>query len=314
MGGISNIDDMGHPQALDPDLLRAFVLIAEGHSFTQAAGLVGRTQSAISMQVKRLEEVLGQPVLSRSKGGRVELTPHGQYLLTRARQILTLNDEVMTTFRAPQIAGTVRLGTPDDYAFAYLPPILKRFAETHPAVQVDVLCSPSEELMRQLKADGIDLTLLSHGLQPAGWPVVRLWRGPLVWVTSTRFAPHRQDPLPLALADREPFLARGQDCEWAGAAVRALEQAGRRYRIAYTSASQVGTHAPVLAGLAVTVSTLSWLPEGLRPMRPEEGLPRLPEFGILMLKGKRPHQPVTDALAAHIEESFLLDGNRSVAA
>ena len=116
------------------------------------------------------------------------------------------------------------------------------------------------------------------------------------------------------MADRDPFLARGLDCEWAGAAVRALERAGRRYRIAYTSASQIGTHAPVLAGLAVTVSTLSWLPEGLRPMRPEEGLPKLPEFGILMLKGKRPLRPVTDALAAHIEESFMQDANRSVAA
>src|SRR6185437_6651467 len=104
------------------------------------------------------------------------------------------------------------------------------------------------------------------------------------------------------------------DCQWAGAAVCALEKAGRRYRIAYTSASQAGTHAPVLAGLAVTVSTLSWLPDGLRPMRPEEGLPRLPEFGILMLKGRRPHQPVTDALAAHIEESFALEARRQPAA
>jgi DNA-binding transcriptional LysR family regulator len=305
---------MSLPLALDPDLLRAFVLIAEGHSFTQAAARVGRTQSAVSMQVKRLEETLGQTVLSRSKGGSVELTAHGQYLLTRARQILALNDEVMATFREPQITGTVRLGTPDDYAFAYLPPILKRFADTHPAVQVDVLCSPSEELMRRLQAGEIDLTLISDGLQPPGWPSVQLWRGPLVWVTSTRFSPHREDPLPLALADREAFLARGQDCQWAGAAMRALEKAGRRYRIAYTSASQVGTHAPVLAGLAVTVSTMSWLPDGLRAMRPDEGLPKLPEFGILLLKGQRPNQPVTDALAAHIEESFMMDGKRQVAA
>jgi DNA-binding transcriptional LysR family regulator len=302
------------PPGLDLSLLRAFVLIAEGSSFTQAAARVGRTQSAISMQVKRLEEVLGQPVLSRSKGGSVELTPHGVYLLTRARQILALNDEVLTTFRAPQIAGTVRLGTPDDYAFAYLPPILKRFAETHPAVQVDVMCSPSEELMRRIKAGALDLTLISEGHVASDWPAVPLWRGPLVWVTSTRFAPHRQDPLPLALADRTPFLARGEDCEWAGAAVRALEQAGRRYRIAYTSASHIGTHAPVLAGLAITVSTLSWLPDGLRPMRPEEGLPRLPDFGILLLKGKRPHQPVTDALAAHIEASFTIDASHAIAA
>ena len=195
---------MSLPHALDSDLLRAFVLIAEGHSFTQAAARVGRTQSAVSMQVKRLEDVLGQPVLSRGKGGSVELTPHGHYLLTRARQILALNDEVLTTFRAPQIAGTVRLGTPDDYAFAYLPPILKRFAETHPAVQVDVVCSPSSELVHRIKAGELDLTLISDGHLLADWSRVPLWRGPLVWVTSTRFAPHRQDPLPLALADRKP--------------------------------------------------------------------------------------------------------------
>ena len=110
---------------------------------------------------------------SRSKGGSVELTPHGHYLLTRARQILALNDEVLTTFRAPQIAGTVRLGTPDDYAFAYLPPILKRFAETHPAVQVDVVCSPSGELVHRIKAGELDLTLISDGHHPADWPRCR---------------------------------------------------------------------------------------------------------------------------------------------
>src|SRR5215472_4551481 len=168
--------------------------------------------------------------------------------------------------------------------------------------------------MQRIKAGELDLTLISNGHPPADWAAISLWRGPLVWVTATRYAPHRQDPLPLALADRTPFLARGQDCEWAGAAVRALEQAGRRYRVAYTSASHIGTHAPVLAGLAVTVSTLSWLPDGLRPMRPEEGLPRLPEFGIMLAKGKHPHQPVTDALASHIEESFLLNTRQAVAA
>ena len=92
---------------------------------------------------------------------------------------------------------------------------------THPAVQVDVMCAPSGELVERLKAGDLDLTLASDGHQPRQWPTIPLWRGPLVWVTSTRHAPHRLDPLPLALADRKPFLARGQDCEWAGAAVRA---------------------------------------------------------------------------------------------
>ncbi len=293
-------------QALDPELLRAFVLIADGHSFTQAALRIGRTQSAVSMQVKRLEDVLGQRVLSRGKGGSIDLTPHGRYLLSRAREILALNDEVLATFRSPQLAGTVRLGTPDDYALSHLPPILQRFAETHPAVQVDVLCASSTDLVERLKAGELDLTLVSAGNEPRDWPSVSLWRGKLSWITSLRYAPHRQDPLPLALAH--------QDCSWREAALAALDKAGRRYRVAYLSGTQVGTHAPVLAGLAVTVCAITALPAGLRPMRPDEGLPSLPDFGILMLKARGPQQPVADALAEHIEASFRMDHASNVSA
>jgi DNA-binding transcriptional LysR family regulator len=304
---------MNLPLGLDPDLLRAFVLIAEGHSFTRAATLVGRTQSAVSMQVKRLEEMLGQPVLSRGKGGTVELTPHGQYLLTRARQILALNDEVMATFRTPQIAGTVRLGSPDDYAFGYLPPVLKGFADSHPAVQVDVLCEPSQDLVERIRRCELDLALASDDYEPHDASVVPLWRGPLVWVTSVRYAPHLLDPLPLALGSSDPLRKRG-GCGWSRAALEALERAGRRYRIAYTSSSQVGTHAPVMAGLAVTVSAHAWLPDGLRVVRPEEGLPPLPDYGIVMLKSRHARQPVTDALAAHIEASARADARLGRAA
>jgi DNA-binding transcriptional LysR family regulator len=291
--------DMLNSQGLDPELLRAFVLIAEGHSFTQSADRLGRTQSAISMQIKRLEDVLGQTVLSRGKGGTITLTTHGRYLLTRARQILALNDEVLATFRAPTISGTVRLGTPDDYALSHIPGVLRRFAETHPAVQVDVLCSSSSHLVEKLQAGELDLTLVSDGSQPRNWPCVSLWRGPLSWITSTEYAPHRQDPLPLALAH--------EHCRWRASAQDALDRAGIRYRVAYLSGTQVGTHAPVVAGLAVTVSALTVLPEGVRAMRPDEGLPGLPDFGIVMLKGMNAVQPVTDALATHITERFRLD-------
>ncbi|HET6183047.1 MAG TPA: LysR substrate-binding domain-containing protein [Acetobacteraceae bacterium] len=303
---------MSVPASLDPDLLRAFVLIADGCSFTRAAALVGRTQSAISMQIKRLEEVLGHPVLSRAKGGAVELTPHGQYLLTRARQMLAINDEVMATFRSPEIAGTVRLGVPDDYAFGYLPPVLKRFADTHPAVQVDVLCEPSEDLIGRVRRDELDLAILSDH-EGEALNATPLWRGQLVWVTSTRYAPHRLDPLPLAVARLDAQAEANSGC-WARAAVRALEAAGRRYRIAYTSSSQVGTHAPVMAGLAVTVSARAWLPEGLREVRPDEGLPPLPGYGIILVKARHAAQPVTDALASHIEDSARADARIARAA
>jgi hypothetical protein len=128
---------------------------------------------------------------------------------------------------------------------------------------------------------------------------VSLWRGPLIWITSTKYAPHRQNPLPVALAN--------ESCGWRSSAETALAAAGVRYRIAYLAGTQIGTHAPVVAGLAVTVSALTVLPEGVRPMRADEGLPKLPDFGILMLKGRGAAQPVTDALARHIEDRFRLD-------
>ena len=293
------------PLALDPDLLRAFVLIAEGRSFTRAAALLGRTQSAVSMQVKRLEEVLGHPVLQRSKGGSVDLTSHGTYLLSRAREILALNDEVLTTFREPAVAGTVRLGTPDDYAFRFLPPILARFARFHPAVDVDVVCAASSDLAKRLQNGELDLTLLTEGMEPRGYAATPLWHGPLNWIVSARHTTHRQTPLPLALAH--------ETCSWRQAAMRALDATGRPYRVAYVSGTQVGTQAPVMAGLAVTVATLSWLPEGLRPLRPDEGLPPLPDFGVVLVKGLASRQPVTDALAEHIEASFRLEASGELA-
>lgn len=281
---------------IDPDLLRAFVYIAEDGSFTRAAERVGRTQSAVSMQVQRLEALLGEKVFARGKGGAVQLTPHGRYLLEKARELLALNDAIWSAFHEPMVRGTVRLGTPDDYAMRYLPPVLNRFAQTHPAVEVDVLCLPSSDLVQRLRAGDVDLTLCSEGAEPRNWPGTTLWRGPLQWITSDRHAPHRMDPLPLALS--------ANDCEWRRAALRTLDAGGRRYRIGYTSATLAGTHVPVLAGLAVTVSPITTLPEGLRVLRPEEGMPALPEAGILLLKGRNPVQPLTDVLAEHIVESF----------
>ncbi|WP_158240602.1 LysR substrate-binding domain-containing protein [Telmatospirillum siberiense] len=290
---------MINPAGLDPDLLRAFAFIAEEGSFTRAAERIGRTQSAVSMQVQRLEAVLGQKVLVRGKGGAIQLTPHGRYLLERSRELLALNDEIWSAFRAPQIHGTVRLGTPDDYALQYLPHILRRFADSHPAVQVDVTCAPSTDVVERLKAGELDLTVCSEGHEPRRWPVMELWRGPLRWITSERYAAHRLDPVPLAVAD--------SGCVWRRVALRSLERAGRSYRVAYTSTSQAGTHAPVMAGLAVTISPPAWMPEGLRALAPGEFLPDLPDTGILLLKGKDPRQPVTDVLAAHIAETFRSD-------
>jgi DNA-binding transcriptional LysR family regulator len=287
---------MHTPPAIDPDLLRSFVFIAEEGSFTRAAGRVGRTQSAVSMQIQRLETLLGETLLGRGKGGSVQLTPQGTVLLDKARALLDQNDKIWSSFRGPKMEGLVRLGSPDDYALRYLPQVLRRFADSHPAVEVEVQCLPSHELVERLTEGSLDLSLISEGNEPKRWPSTPLWRGRLHWITSERYAPHRQDPLPLAITAHT-------DC-WGSAAQDALQKAGRRWRIAYSSASQVGTHAPVLAGLAVTISTISWVPQGLRVVRPDEGLPPLPEFGILLMKGRTARQPVTDALGELITDAF----------
>jgi len=287
---------------LDPDLLRAFAYIAEEGSFTRAAQRVGRTQSAVSMQVQRLETLLGQRVLMRGKGGSVSLTPHGRYLLDRAREVLALNDEIWRTFRAPQMHGTVRLGTPDDYALRYIPQVLRRFAESHPSVDVDVTCSSSTPLVGKVKAGDLDLALVSEGHEPANWPADVLWRGPLMWITSERHSPHRLDPLPVALASG--------DCSWRKVAVRALETAGRRFRVAYTSETQAGSLTPVVAGLAVSVSPAMVVPAGVRVLSSGDSLPPLGDVGILLLRAREPRQPVTDALAAHIRDTFMAELER----
>ncbi len=282
------------PPGIDPDLLRSFVLIAEGGSFTRAANAVGRTQSAVSMQIRRLEETLGQPLLLRGPRG-VETTPHGAWLLDRARRLLAMHDEIVTTFRTPAVSGTVRLGTPDDYALRWLPGILARFAEVHPAVEVEVTCAPSNELVQRLADDEIDLTLLSGGNERPGMLGQPLWRAGLRWIGSTQHATHRRSPIPLATAQPR--------CVWHRAAVKALDEAGLPWRVAYTSTSQAGTLAPALAGLAVTIGLPGPLPSGLRFLGAEDGMPSLPDFAILLFTGAG-SSPVVETLAEAIRAGF----------
>src|ERR1700678_1196814 len=260
---------------VDPDLLRTFSLIAREGSFTRAASQVGRTQSAVSMQLQRLETLLGKRLLVRGKGGTIQITPHGAWLLSRAQEVLALNDGIIAAFHTPEVAGKVRLAIPDDYVLRFLPAILRGFAETHPAVEVEVTCAPSSESVRQLRDGKADLAIVSSGHQSGPFDEQTLWRGPLMWVIPTRYAVHQQDPLPLALASG--------DCLWREAPLTARTAAARRYRIAYTSASQAGSIAPVLAGLAVTVSPMTLLPDGLRAEKGGTGgLPKLPDAGILL--------------------------------
>ncbi|HXH02427.1 MAG TPA: LysR substrate-binding domain-containing protein, partial [Candidatus Competibacteraceae bacterium] len=227
-------------QGIEHDLLRTFVAIADQGGFTRAAEAVNRTQSAVSMQMKRLEEDIVQRPLFERDGRGVRLTGEGELLLGYARRILRLHDEALGVLRQPDMVGTVRIGIPDDYVMPFLPNILTRFTRAYPLVQVEVLCQPSEQLLRGDQ----QLDLFIATFRPGQERGVLLRREPTVWATAENGCAQVRDPLPLALFMEGCFFR-----EWA---LRALEAEGRAYRIAYTSPSITTLLAAVSAGLAVS--------------------------------------------------------------
>ena len=160
---------LNHPMPLlDLDVLRTFVAIAETGSFTTAANAVFRTPSAVSMQIKKLEDILGRSVFSRDARS-VSLTTDGEMLLGYARRMLAINREAVSKFIVPDIVGVVRLGSPDDYGERVLPHVLKRFAQSHPSIAVDVTIDQSINLRRRMDDRTLDITLITNSFRPA-WP------------------------------------------------------------------------------------------------------------------------------------------------
>ena len=257
--------------------------------------------------MQRLEGVVGQTVVVRRKGGSVELNQVGRYLLGRARELLELNDDIMRLMHATSVHGTIRLGIAAELSTRYLPRILDRFSQIAPAVEVEVDAAFSCQLGLKLKNAELDLALLRAGLEPRQWPAMEIWRSPVRWITSDAHRQHLRDPLPLSISPADcPWRpAEFSVCLWHSMVVRALEQGGRSYHLVSTSSTTLGQMAAAQAGLAVTSTIVDdALPEGLRHVRADEGLPELPECRYLMLKAREPRQPATDMLAAQVHEVF----------
>lgn len=281
------------------ELLRTFLAIAEGGSFSLAGEQVHRSQSAVSMQMKRLEELVGKPLLTRDRQSRqpAKLTSEGLMLAGYARRILKLNEEAIATLQKPEITGWVRIGLPDDYANRFLPEILAGFSRTHPLVQVEVRCEPSSQLKPLIRRGELDLAITTS-IDPMGENALVLRRDPAVWVTSNQHLTHEERPLPLALFPRDCFFRT-----WA---LQALDQAGIDYRIAYTSPSIMGLQAAASAGLAVTVISQCIVPDGLRQLTPKEGFPPLPYASFVLHRSPQDQNPAVESLADHIVQTFDL--------
>lgn len=289
---------------LDVDHLQTFVAIAETGSFTRAADLVHKTQSAVSMQMKRLEERVGRPVFARD-GRASKLTEDGERLLDYARRIVKLNVEALAAFSDGALTGRVRLGVPDDYADRYLPEIMARFSRAYPGVELTVVCEPSVDLVQRIDEDEIDLAIVTATESSRASETFRQER--LLWVTSGRHAAHAEQPLPLALGR--------PTCCWRRSALERLERIGRPHRILYCSGNAGAIAAAVLAGLAVSVFPESALRPGMRVLGAGEGFPELPSCRIGLLRSPHGSSALTDALAGHIVSSLdnLSEGSREAA-
>ena len=276
---------------IDSELLRTFVAIADQGGYTRAAEQVNRTQSAVSMQMKRLEEDVVQRSLFQRNGRQMLLTAEGELLLGYARRILCLQGEALNSLRAPHMVGLVRIGTPDDYVTRFLPGVLARFAQAFPLVQVEMHCEPSFQLLQR---QDLDLTIVTR--EPGKEIGQLLRQEEVVWAQAENAMLHERSTLPLAMFNADCFCRN-----WA---CNALDTLNRDYRVAYSSPSLSAILAVVGAGLAITAQLRSLIPADMRIIGKEEGLPDMPMASIVLLRNPRSQSPVTECLAEHIAEGF----------
>ena len=277
---------------LEPDLLRTFVSICESGSFTAAARSVGRTQSAVSMQIKKLEETLGRPLLVRSPH-LAEPTIHGRLLLEHARRILAAQDEALGAFDLAAARGGIVIGAPNDWAADVLPRAVAAFHLEHPDMRVELVSESAAALCRRMDETRLDFAIAPAHLAPEGRT---LRRHAVVWMGPAQGDAARRDPLPLALFE-EGCICRA----WT---IEALSRAGRVWRVASTGSSLASVVAAVRAGLGVTGLPEESLAPGLRVLGEAEGLPALPDLEMRLVRVSRRRAPALDVLEAHLVEAF----------
>ena len=277
-------------------LLRNFVIVARVGSISLAALQIGRTQSALSMQMQRLEETITQPLFHRSGSG-MRLTAAGEKLLAHAETLLAQHDEILADMSGEGLKGALSLGCPEDYSIAFLPALLKGFCALHPDVELRMVCAPTSELRPMLARRQIDMALVS--LSDAGASeVIRQER--FVWVANEAEPKIlAQDVLPLALSAPMTLDYR--------AACAAMDAVNRRYRVAYASNSLAGLIAFTRSGHAISVLTRTAVPFDLRVV--SAGLPLLPTIGIALEFSKGKPSLLATTLAEHIR--VVLPGLKS---
>ncbi|TIP30320.1 MAG: LysR family transcriptional regulator [Mesorhizobium sp.] len=281
---------------LDPDLLKTFLAFVDSASLAQAASIVGRSPSAVTAQMQRLEDIAGEPLLVPQGRSRI-LTPAGEDLVGHARRILAVHREAWLALKGVRVDGRVAIGTTQDFADSGLPELLRAFAASYPRVRIELRVGRSAELAEALQSGILDLMVAMR--QAPAPDEIGVLREPMMWLCSKRGLATRQDELPLALLDPH--------CGFREAAIAALDRAGRRYRIAAGSASLAGLRTAVNAGIALTLRTARFAHSGIVEAPRNFGLPQVPiaEFAIRLRQDAEP--PAQD-LAALFSGNLALAG------
>ncbi len=261
---------------IDPDLLRTFVAFVDAGSLARAATVVGRSASAVTAQMQRLEEVVGEPLLAPVGRGRA-LTTAGQEFLIHARRILDVNREAWLSLKGARADGRAVLGATQDFSESALPGLLRTFARTYPRVRIELRIGRSYELAKAIDDGTTDVVIAMRSDARQG--EIGILREPMLWLGAADAAVAAHSELALALLD--------PPCGFRAAAIAALDMAGRSYRVTATSASLSGLRAAVAAGIAITVRTARWMEPGITDVSSLMELPALPEavFSIRLRRG-----------------------------
>ncbi len=276
---------------LQIDYLRTFIALAEAKNFTKTGIQVNLSQSAVSMQIKRLETEVGNNLFDRI-GKTVRLTHEGNILINYAMRIVREHDEAVAALSNPNLEGFIRFGSPEHYTAGVLPELLARFSRSYPDVTVEMRCENSDVIKDRVDKGELDLgicTQLSEGGQIIA-------HDPVVWVTTPDFVMQRHKPLPLAVFE--------EDCIFRTWALAALEKAGIDYRIVYVSRSISGLLDAVKAGFAIAPVIKSNVPCDLKIAGIEDGLPVLPVSNIALHKTKKGSSEIIDCFSRYVIKSF----------
>ena len=273
---------------IDTIALQCFISVAETGSFTRAAERVGRTQSAISQQISKMESLLGKVLLVRGKA--FTLTPEGEIFLGYARRIFALHREALDRFKEPELEGEVRFGLPENFASVYLSEILADFLRIHPRILLNIECDLTLTLFERFKKKEFDLVLVKMN-RPEDFPNgLDVWSEPLKWVGDLSLIDPAK-PVPLILAP--------QPCVYRASAVKSLEQANRSWRLVFSSPSYAGAVAAVRAGMGISVMPQTMIPDDLQAID-SAVLPKLADTHISLIKH------VANNAAVNTLEEFVL--------